>query len=299
MRFKGLDLNLLVALDVLLTEKNVSKAADRLCLSQSATSGALSRLREYFEDDLLIQVGRKMVVTPRALQLAEKVRASLMQIDGTIIQPQAFDPSTVERTIRICASDYVVITKLSRVIGNILNKAPNLSVVIEPPSEDPGGPLSRGELDLLAMPEVFISDDHPSEPFFEDEYVVVTWNDNTSIGDTITRAEFFKAHHVAMKFASHTLSYEAWFMKHRGVERNIVATVGSFSAIPFLLVGTQNIALLQGNLARLYCEFLPLRILACPINIPPLKEHIQWHKYSEGDKCLEWVREEIFKSENI
>ena len=95
MRFKGLDLNLLVALDVLLTERNVSRAADKLCLSQSATSGALARLREYFDDELLVQVGRKMVCTPRAQMLEGKVRAALLQIDGTIIQPPEFDPTTV------------------------------------------------------------------------------------------------------------------------------------------------------------------------------------------------------------
>ncbi|GAB4356822.1 MAG: LysR substrate-binding domain-containing protein [Oricola sp.] len=293
MRFKGLDLNLLVALDVLLTERNVSRAADKLCLSQSATSGALARLRDYFGDELLVQVGRKMALTPRAQTLAGKVRAALMQIDGTIIQPPEFDPATVERTIRIVASDYVVIAELARALREIRRLAPNLTVMLDPPGEHPAESLARGEVDLLAMPEVYIAADHPSQHYFSDEYVVVAWAGSTRFGDTITREEFFEARHVSMRFASHTPSFEAWFVKNSGEERKVAAVAGSFTAVPFLLEGTDNIALLQGRLARKFAAMMPLRILPSPINIPTLVEHLQWHALSEGDECLAWIRQKI------
>ena len=94
MRFNRLDLNLLVALDVLLAEKSITRAARRLNLSQSATSGVLARLREYFKDELLVQVGRTLILTPLAISLADPVRKVLLQIQATIeIKPQ-FEPST-------------------------------------------------------------------------------------------------------------------------------------------------------------------------------------------------------------
>lgn len=296
MRFKGLDLNLLVALDVLLSEKNVSRAADKLCLSQSATSGALARLRDYFGDDLLVQVGRKMVCTPRAQMLEAKVRAALLQIDGTIIQPPEFDLATIERTIRVVASDYVVIAELDKAIANIRRKAPNLTFLLNPPGSAPAELLQRGEVDLVAMPEVYIADDHPSARYFADEYMVVVDADNPAYDDRITRRQFFDAHHVTMRFATHTPSFEAWFMKNSGVERKVAAVAGSFTAVPFLVAGTENIALLQGKLAQTFASMMPIKVLPCPVDIPPLVEHLQWHAYSDGDECLAWVRQEILSA---
>lgn len=293
MRFKKLDLNLLVALDVLLTERNVSRAAEKLFMSQSATSGALARLREYFGDDLLVQVGRKMVLTPRAQALAAKVRAVLMQIEGTIIQPPGFDPATVERTIRIAASDYVVVAGLDRALRAIRQKAPGLTIILEPPRGEPSALLVQGEIDLLAMPEVYLAEDHPSVEYFTDEYVVIACQSNTLYGDTITREEFFEARHVGLRLSSHTPGYEAWFVKNAGAERKMSAVAGSFMAVPLLVVGTSSIALLQGRMARAFARYLPLRVLPCPIDIPPLVEHLQWHLFSENDACLIWVRDQI------
>lgn len=293
MRFKKLDLNLLVALDVLLTERNVSRAAEKLFMSQSATSGALARLREYFGDDLLVQVGRKMVLTPRAQALAAKVRAVLMQIEGTIIQPPGFDPATVERTIRVAASDYVVVAGLDRALRAIRQKAPGLTIILEPPRGEPSMLLVQGEIDLLAMPEVYLAEDHPSVEYFTDEYVVIACQSNTLYGDTITREEFFEARHVGLRLSSHTPGYEAWFVKNAGAERKMSAVAGSFMAVPLLVVGTSSIALLQGRMARAFARYLPLRVLPCPIDIPPLVEHLQWHLFSENDACLIWVRDQI------
>lgn len=94
MRFHHLDLNLLVALDVLLDEQNITRAAERLHMTQSATSGVLGRLRKYFEDDLLVQVGRSMQPTAYALELAKPVREVLLTISSSITSKPVFDPST-------------------------------------------------------------------------------------------------------------------------------------------------------------------------------------------------------------
>ena len=86
-------------------------------------------------------------------------------------------------------------------------------------------------------------------------------------------------------------------MKQSGVERKVVATASSFTAMPFLLLGTDNIALLQNDLAKVFAKMMPLRIVPCPIPIPPLVERLQWHAFSEGDQCLSWAREEILRAE--
>ncbi|MFV0386846.1 LysR family transcriptional regulator [Paracoccus sp. (in: a-proteobacteria)] len=293
MRFKGLDLNLLVALDILLTERNVSRAADKLCLSQSATSGALARLRDYFGDEILVQVGRKMVLTPRAMALADKVRAALMQIEGTIIQSPEFDPATTARTIRIIASDFITISVLSEAVRRIAAQAPDITLVIEPPAVKPHERLERGEVDILAMPEMNLSPDHPSRPFFTDGYVVVAWQGNTSVGDAITEDEFFAARHATVMFPTHTPSYESWFLKNRGSDRRIAAVAGSFAALPFLVEGTENLALMHRSMAQVFARMMPLKLLPLPVVIPELVEALQWHSYSKGDECIAWVCDQI------
>jgi LysR family nod box-dependent transcriptional activator len=238
MRFKGLDLNLLVALDVLLREKNVSRAAEKLFLSQSATSGALARLRDYFGDELLVQVGRRMVLTPRATALAGKVRAALVQIDGTIIQSPEFDPSTAVRTLRIVSSDFLTITVLRHAVRDIGMQAPGLTLHILQPVHKPHEAIERGEVDLLAMPELYISPDHPSERFFTDDYVVVAWKGSELYGDSIDEDQFYAARHATVMFETYVPSYEAWFIEnHEGRERNIAAVVGSFAGLPYLVDG--------------------------------------------------------------
>lgn len=299
MRFKGLDLNLLVALDILLSEANVSRAADRLCLSQSATSGALARLREYFEDDLLVQVGRKMVLTPRAQGLATKVRAALVQIDGSIIQAPVFDPSSIEREIKIIASDSVLISSLLAPLKRLAKEAPGLVVTIEHLGRSPQEKIERGEADLLVMPDIYLSKEHPSTLYFEDDYVVVAWEHNSWIGDTISKEEFYNAHHAVAKFATFNPSYENWFMKNKAEERKITVQAGSFGSIPYLIENTDLIGLMHRSLAQKFAALLPIKLLTCPIELPPLKQFVQWHALSDGDECLAWVRDIILDSSNI
>src|SRR5690606_27984379 len=104
MRFHGLDLNLLVVLDVLLAEQNITRAGERLHLSQPATSAALSRLRNYFEDDLLVQIGRKMVRTPMAETLAQPIRDLLIQMRSTLENRTQFQPELASRNFTLMAS---------------------------------------------------------------------------------------------------------------------------------------------------------------------------------------------------
>ncbi len=293
MRFKRLDLNLLVALDVLLTERNVSRSAEKLFLSQSATSGALARLREYFKDELLVQVGRKMVLTPLALALAGKVRAALVQIDGTIIQPPEFDPATVQRTVRMIASDFITIAVLRIAVRRVAGLAPGLTLVIESPGEKPQEKIQRGEVDLVLMPEVFLAPDHPSEKIFSDDYVVVAWAGSAAFGETLSAAQFFAARHATVMFQNRTPSYETWFMKNAGRERDIAAVAGSFAELPFLIEGTDFLAMMHRSLAEVFAKMMPLRLYPSPVDIPPLVECLQWHAYASADECLIWLRDQI------
>jgi DNA-binding transcriptional LysR family regulator len=297
MRFKGLDLNLIVVLDRLLAEQNVSRASDQLNLSQSATSAALARLREYFGDELLTQIGRRMVPTPRALELAPAVRAVLMQIDASVLNRGAFDPTLSSRSFRIMASDYVSLVALRHGLARISAVAPGMTFTIVPGDETPARMLERGEVDLLIMPDRFVSSHHPSVEYFRDRYVCVADPTFRPSGGELTFEEFMSQPHAVVRFSQgRQLTFEDWFLERYGHARRIELITASYASLPYLVAGSRRLATLHERHAALAAPMLGLAILACPIEIPAIREVIQWHITMDSDDALGWVRSMLLQA---
>ncbi len=158
MHFEQLDLNLLVALDALLTERSITAAGVRVHLTQSAMSRALSRLREFFGDELLTQVGRKMVPTPLGESLAEPVRQILLQIKATIHATPGFDPSTSTRQFSVMMPDYVDTVLIGEVLRRAEKAAPRVRFdLVSNDVSSPTEALERADVDLLIMPSDYLS----------------------------------------------------------------------------------------------------------------------------------------------
>lgn len=294
MRFQRLDLNLLVALDVLLAEKSVSLAADRLCLSQSATSSALGRLRDYFGDELLVVKGRSMVLTARAEELIEPVRAVLDQIRSTIVIAPEFDPATCDRQIRFMASDYSTQVLLAGALAMIEAEAPNMRFEIQPMGDSPIDTLERGQIDLLLTIDYAISSDHPSQVLFEDDYVVVGDANNPAMEGDMTREKYFALGHVTARFGkSRTPAFDDWFVRRQKTQRRIEVVAPTFLSQTSLVVGTKRIATMHRRLASQMVKVLPLTLREVPFDIPPIREAIQWHITNNNDRALRWVVERL------
>jgi DNA-binding transcriptional LysR family regulator len=294
MRFDRLDLNLLVALDALLAERSVSLAADRICLSQSATSSALGRLRDYFADDLLVQKGRQMVLTARAEGLVEPVRAVLEQIRSTIAVPPPFDPATSDRTIRIMASDYITEVLLAAAMTDLQQQAPDMRFEIQSLTEVLLDSLERGAIDLLITIDYAISADHPSQILFEDDYVVVGWNGNPAMAGPMTKELYFELGHVTARFGRARVSaFEDWFVRRQKRQRRVEIVTHSFLSLPGLVIGSNRIATMHRRLATRMAEYLPLTLREMPMEIPLIREAIQWHISSGNDPAIRWVVERI------
>ncbi|WP_313803895.1 LysR family transcriptional regulator [Sphingobium sp.] len=294
MRFDRLDLNLLVALDALLCERSVSLAADRICLSQSATSSALGRLREYFADDLLVQKGRQMVLTARAEGLVDPVRAVLEQIRSTIAVPPPFDPATSDRTIRIMASDYITEVLLASAMTDLQQQAPGMRFEVQSLTEVLLESLERGAIDLLITIDYAISADHPSQILFEDDYVVVGWNGNPAMAMPMTKELYFELGHVTARFGRARVSaFEDWFVRRQKRPRRVEIVTHSFLSLPGLVIGSNRIATMHRRLATRMAGYLPLTLREVPMDIPPIREAIQWHISSNNDPAIRWVVERI------
>lgn len=295
MRFDGLDLNLLVALNALLTEQNVSVAAERVHLSQSAMSGALNRLREYFDDELLVPAGRRMAPTARGQSLVEPVRNALMLIRTSITEPPRFDAAASKRRITMLASDYMIRVLVAGAIRRMTALAPQMTFDIGGfDEEEPGARLDRGEVDLLLTIEQYVAPDHPRQLLFEDEFVVVACRNNPAFDREIDAETYSRLGHV---IASHGRSrhpaFDVWFAKNARISRRIEVVAPAFTDVALFLSGTERIGTMHRRLAERMARRLPLKIAPVPFPVPPLRLMAQRHRLHQEDPALAWVIEHL------
>jgi DNA-binding transcriptional LysR family regulator len=294
MRYKRLDLNLLTALRALLTEKNVTRAGEALFVSQSAMSGILARLREYFDDQLIVPVGRRMELTPLGESLVEKVNDLLLQIDATLGTKPEFDPLTSRRHFSIVASDYLISVLMLDVLRDIHHQAPGLSIEFRQPSSTAHIGLEDGEVDFVINPQDFSVSTQSSCELFEDTYSLVVDNGNQEIGDHISLGDYKKARHVIFQNEGRPM-FETWFAKSHGERQYEEVLTASFSLLPMLVIGTSRVATLHTRQAQLACSVLPLRMVRLDFETPRLVETLQWHKYRDHDLGNQWLRERIIE----
>lgn len=293
MRYRRLDLNLLIALDALLADKSVTKAATRLNMTQPAMSGALSRLREYFEDPLIIQVGRQMELTPLAQSLVGPIHDVIMRIDSVIATEAKFDPARSKRHFTLTASDYVIRVFLQDVLAQLHEEAPGISFEFRQSSGRVQEELESGEVDFVIGPEIDVLTDHPKELLFEDSYTVIAWTGNHQLGDQISFEDFMSRSHVVFRSEHRGIAWlERWFASHGDVRQIDVATP-SFLLLPHLVVGTDRIATIQSRLARTFVDTLPIRLIEPMFELPKLVEMLQWNVHRDPDPAIRWLRTKL------
>ncbi|MBP7566151.1 MAG: LysR family transcriptional regulator [Burkholderiaceae bacterium] len=295
MRYHKLDLNLLVALDALLEESSVSRAADRVFITQSAMSNALGRLRRHFGDDLIVQVGRRMVLTERAQALRAEVRAILMRIQQVTRPADSFEPGTAQRVFRVAASDYFSMVVLPPLLQYLGAQAPQVGLDVMPLGARLSDELERGDVDLLIVPRLYAVKNYPVQVLFEDPWVCVTWSRNTLPGRKLTLARFLAMEHVAKRENHPSFPpLEEWELDRQKISRKVAIRVPQYGLLPLAVIGTQRVATVQSQVAGLYRRWrLPLSIHRCPFACPPLEESMQWHPVRESDAGHAWLREAI------
>ncbi|KEA63076.1 Nodulation protein D I [Marinobacterium lacunae] len=292
MRFKKLDLNLLVALDTLLKARSVTRTAEQLNLSPSAVSNSLSRLREYFGDELLVQIGRRMEITPLGESLQEPVRDVLNRIESTILIPPEFHPDNTDRTFSIFVSDYTQIVFVPHLMTLTSEQSSTAKFNFLPQIANPHKQLEQGDADLLIIPSGFVSPDHPYDVLYEEDYVCLIWAESSHARSELTFERYAQAKHVVMAPPAGRSDYFEYLAKKKyGINRDIITTTYSFAAVPGLIVGTDHIATVHTRLARLLVKAFPLQIRPLPFHMDSMKQCAQWHHYRSNDQGLVWLRE--------
>jgi LysR family transcriptional regulator, nod-box dependent transcriptional activator len=291
MRYRRLGLNLLIALEAMLSEKSVTRAAAKLHMTQPAMSGALARLRENLDDQLLVLVGRQFELTPRAEMLLEPVRDIILRVDSILVDEAVFDPKNDKRHFIIVASDYVIRTFLIDVLRNVYQSAPGISFEFRHPSNNSQAELGAGDIDFLIAPEIDIMGNHPSSILFEDTYSVIAWTENSILKDSINFNDFMALGHVIFRSSDNSLPWlDRWFINQFKDARQIECTVHSFDLIPYMVAGTDLIATMPAKLAYKYAEYLPLKLYMPPMELPALVEVLQWNSFRDEDPAIQWFK---------
>jgi LysR family nod box-dependent transcriptional activator len=291
----GVDLNLLVALDALLEERSVTRAADRIGLSQPGMSNTLARLRRLFDDPLLVRRGTEMVPTARAETLAQPVRSALAVIADALQQRPAFDPATDRRTFAISCSDYSVLMLIGPLVRRVAAEAPGVTIRVLPRAHDPARALQSGASDLIVEPpEIMDGPVLPSQRLFEDQWVCCVWEGNTRVGARMTTQTYLELGHLSYTMgAGQPASLADRHVVSLGLERRIEFTVESFLLAPFLLQGTDLVCLVPARAAPHFQRTADVRLLDPPVAFPTLTEMLWWHPRHTGDPAHAWLRARI------
>lgn len=292
MRFEGLDLNLLIALDAILEERSVMAASRRLHLSQPAMSAAIGRLRQYFNDEIFTISQRKLVPTPLAQSLEKPTRDILLRIRANLISPPKFDPVSSERRFRLVVSDYASIVLMHAVMKRVYRAAPRVCLEILPFSDRVGDQLQRGEVDFVVIPDTGLIDGHPSLHLFADEFCCVAWSGSRQIGRSISLNRYLQLGHITAQLGPiRGLSFDERALVQLGYRRRIEVIAPNFTAMAAMVIGTDRIATMHRRLAAIFARNFPLKLLRSPVRIPAFREALQWPASFHMDPGLVWLRE--------
>ncbi|KWV49908.1 hypothetical protein AS156_15420 [Bradyrhizobium macuxiense] len=294
MRFEGLDLNLLVALDAILEEGSVVRASQRLHLSQPAMSAAIGRLRQYFNDDIFTMSRRKLVPTPLARSLERPTRDILLRVRANLISAPGFEPANSQRRFRIVVSDYASIVLMHPVMKRVYREAPGISLELLPFNDRVDDQLERGEVDFIIMPDVNAVDDHPRQHLFADEFCCIAWTGSRKIGRSISLGRYLQLGHVTAQFGPiRRPSFEEKALARSGYKRRIEVIAPNFTTMVASVIGTDRVATVHKRLAVIFARSFPLKLLHAPVRIPAFREMLQWPASFHADPALVWMRETI------
>lgn len=292
------DLNLLVALDALLTERNVTKAAGRIGIGQSAMSHNLARLRDLFGDELLTRGANGMQPTPRALALADPVRIALAQIETLVSREQTFDPATAERTFRIGLPDSTEVLIGPALLAYVCEHAPGIRFRFYA-AEGQGllDDLDADRLDLGIGVGAFAGGQvhHKRRVLATDSYLVMFNAKKVDVKSPISLEDYVRLPHVLTSLRRGERGVVDEALEKLGLSRKIALVTPRFVAVPFLVDGAAVVTTMHARLARYFADELGLSLSPPPVELPQLTTSLLWHASYDRDPAQVWLRETIIR----
>lgn len=289
---KTLDLNLLVALNALLEEKHVTRAAERISLSQPAMSRALSRLREMFKDPLLVKGTRGMALTARASDLYHPLQNILREITN-IVSPPSIDPTTMQGEIVIATRDYELATILPKIINQTTVDAPNLKLSIVPLIGDDLSPLEHHNADFVLAGTDSKSATLHRYTLYEESFVCLVSRNNSIIQQGMKLETYIGMKHCLVTISNFGLGVVDTLLAQKNLKRNIVVRVPHFLAVSHIIANSDLVATLPRRLGDLLSQQEKIVLIKPPLKIPRFPIYLYWHIRNQNNPIHTWLRKVI------
>jgi DNA-binding transcriptional LysR family regulator len=303
LNLRGVNLNLLPVLDEVLRQRNLTRAAETLNMTQSAVSNSLKLLRDHFDDDLLVRDGRKMRLT----EIGEALRAPVEEAMGSVrraFTPERFDPATSRQRFRIATADYVMTILAPYLAGILSRKAPHMALQMLNARKQSDEDLRSGRIDMIVAPKRMITAsqlqraDRPEElvvvPLLTERLVCIGHKDDPDLRSGLTAERYLERAHAGffLDFDAH-VSLEQFHLGETGTQRLDRILVSSFGTLPLIVAHSDCLALLPESMARQARRHLPINYVAPPIELPQLELVMVWHRRREGDQGMAWLADAL------
>jgi DNA-binding transcriptional LysR family regulator len=289
-----IDLNLLVVLDAIYTEGGITRAAEKLHLTQPAISHSLGRLRELFRDALFVREGRAMVPTPLARNLIEPVRRALRSLEVTLNELERFDPASTRRRFTVAVRDVFEATVLPPLLQQVARAAPSVDVAaVQVERRDLESELAAGTLDCALDVLLPMSEQVRRRRITVDQHVVVARRSHPAVRRGLTLATYLKQHHVLVSSRRSGPGLEDVELSRQGLSRRIRLRCQHYFAACRVVSQTDLVLTMPGSYARIANRQFGNRILPLPFAMPPLDAYLYWHANVDREPANRWLRERL------
>lgn len=294
------DLNLLRVFLALMEERSVTRAADRLGITQPALSNALNRLRDILQDPLFIRERYGMQPTPKAEELAPVVIEAIGQLDGLVLGQQTFDPMNAKMLVTIAPNSYVEYVLIPAVVAKLRVQAPGIKLRITPYGNDLAetGVMS-GTTSLVLGRIVDPPDNLVVQHLMDDSLACVVRADHPLIGDTMTKAQYEDLKHVNVMPPGKMRAGLFQALDRHGLKREVAVSVTHFLSVPEIISVTDYCTTLPDQICRRLANDSRLKVLPTPVDLGTFPVDIAWHVRYRHDPAHRWLRnmiEEVARS---
>jgi DNA-binding transcriptional LysR family regulator len=290
MSLSKVDLNLFMVFDAIYQQRNLTRAAEVLCMSQPAVSNALNRLRTSLNDKLFVRSPGGVSPTPMAENIIDRVQEALKLLDASVTEGVVFDPASSTKVFRLSLSDLAQSLFLPRLITQISDQAPNIGLeCYYVPRDQVEKELASGTIDLALDVTMVLGPQTCMQPLMKERYICAVRPDHPDIGDNISLEQYLQLEHIQVSSRRAGAGFEDVALQRLGRQRKVKIRVPHFQVAPQLITNSDMVLTIPMELAKQH----NLKILELPFAVAPIDWNLFWHKSAEQDQTNLWIRDQI------
>ena len=292
MRLNKVDLNLFVVFDAVYTERNLTRAAAVLHLTQPAVSNALNRLRASLKDQLFVRTPKAMVPTPVADNIIESVREALQLLGTSVEQGDLFNPLTASKTFRFSMNDVAETLIFPALITHIQKSAPNISLTnFALERRDIAQELASGAVDFAIDVPLLADPMLCHQPLLQSHYVCVARHDHPRVNDLMTTEHYVALNHILVSSRRSGLGHVDIALNALGLQRNVQLRVNHYLSVQNIVAQSDLVM----TIPRALAVQMNLKVVDLPFEMPPVDWHLYWHRSADRDQANAWMRGVIIR----